>query len=43
MAYPTARATLDRLTELGIMVPSSRYTRPQLWVAEELLQSVYEA
>lgn len=41
IAYPTARFALDGLTELGIVAPSTRFTRPQVWVAEELIQAVY--
>lgn len=42
VTYPTAKAAVDRLRELGIVVRGPHSKRGQLWVAEELLQSVYE-
>jgi Fic family protein len=41
--YPTARAAIDTLTELGILVPHGRVRGRQLWRADELLREVYES
>lgn len=40
---PTARTAVQELARLGILRPDRQSSRGQLWVAEELLQSVYEA
>jgi Fic family protein len=40
---PTARTAVQEMVRLGILRPDKQSSRGQLWVAEELLQSVYEA
>jgi len=40
--YPTARTAVDKLSGLGILVPFGQSRGKHLWVAQELLDTVYE-
>ena len=41
-SYPTARAAVDSLVELGILNPLRRISGTQYWEAAELIASIYE-
>jgi Fic family protein len=42
VTYPTARAAIDTLVSIGILVPYARVRGRQLWLAAELLREIYE-
>jgi len=41
-SYPTARAAIDSLVQLGILNPLRRISGTQYWEAAELISSIYE-
>lgn len=41
-SYPTARAAIDSLVQLGILNPLRRIAGTQYWEATELISSIYE-